>query len=128
MTTANSSRNVMLNQIQWFTVVTFKDHIFKSDVYGLGDSRHTLSMYYGQYICIMSEEVEVILNKSEWSYLMELANSCIYRQIFKFCRLYDDLIHWKNKCFESKFFCTPPETNAVDFETLYDKLMYKTFY
>jgi hypothetical protein len=128
MTIVNFSRFVMLNQIQWFTVVTFKDHIPKSEVYGLGDSRHTLSVYYGRYIRIMSEEVQMHLNKSEWSYLTELANSCIDKHILKFCRLYDDLIHWRNKCFESKSFCTPPETNAVDFETLCDDLIYKIFY
>jgi len=29
-------------------------------------------------------------------------------------------------CFESKSFCTPPNTNAIDFDTLYYELIYKT--
>jgi hypothetical protein len=34
-----------------------------------------------------------------------------------------DLITWWNKCLESKSFCTLPEANAIDFETLYDEIM-----
>ena len=89
---ASSSCSVMLNQIQWFILVTFKSHISKGEVYELGDSRHTLSRYCGQYICIMSEEVQVFLNKSEFSDLMELASTFMGRQILRLFRLHDDLI------------------------------------
>jgi len=35
-----------------------------------------------------------------------------------------NLVTWCNKCLESKSFCTLREANAVDFETLYDEIMY----
>jgi hypothetical protein len=68
----------------------------------------------------------VRLSKKDWSQLMDLASACIDRQVIKFGRLQDELIEWRNKCFETKSFCTPPNTNAIDFETLYDELGYKT--
>ena len=76
---ARSFRSVMLNKIQWSILVTFKSHIPKSEVYELGDPRHTLSLHCGRYIRIMSEDVQVFLNKSEWSDLMELARKCMDR-------------------------------------------------
>jgi hypothetical protein len=116
---------VVLYQIQWFILVTFKNSIPKIEVHELGDSHHNVSVYCGRYIRITSEDVSVFLSKSEWSYLMELAGSCIDRQIL---RVHDNLIQWRNMCFEYKSFRTPPQTNATDFETLYDELMYKTFH
>ena len=74
---ASSSHSVVLNQIQWFILVTFKSHIPKSEVYELVDSRHTLSIHCGWYIHIISEDIQVFLNKSEWSDPMELASTCI---------------------------------------------------
>jgi hypothetical protein len=56
---------------------------------------------------------------------MDLESACIDRQVIKFGRLQDELIEWRKKCFETKSFCTPPNTNAIDFETLYDELGYK---
>jgi len=35
------------------------------------------------------------------------------------------MVEWRNKRFESKPFCTHPNTNAIDFETLYDELGYR---
>ena len=92
----------------------------------LGASRNTLSMDCGRYIRIKSQDAQVYLRKSEWSYFMDLASSCRDRQILKFCRLQDELIDWRSKCFEFKSFCTPPNTNAIDFDILYYELMYKT--
>jgi hypothetical protein len=74
---------------------------------------------YGRYIRIMSEDVQVFLNKSEWSDLMELASTCMDKQIPKLFRLHDDLMQWRNKYIESKSCCTPLDTNVIDFETLY---------
>jgi hypothetical protein len=99
----------------------------KNEVNELGDSRHTLSVYCGRYIRITSEDGSVMLNKSELSYLMQLPGPCIDRQILKICNLHDDPIQWRNKCFEFNSFCTPPQTNAIDFEILHDELMYKIF-
>ena len=120
---ASSSRSVVLNQIQWFILVTFKSHIPKSEVHEPGDSRHTLSLHCGRYIRIMSEDVQVFLNKTDWSDLMELARVSMGRQILKLFRLHEDLIEWRNKCYESNSYCTPPDTNVIDFETLYDEIM-----
>ena len=94
---ASSSRSVVLNQIQWFILVTFKSHIPKSEVHELGDSRHTLSLHCGRYIRIMSEDVQVFLNKTDWSDLMELARVSMGRQILKLFRLHEDLIEWRKK-------------------------------
>jgi hypothetical protein len=100
-----SSRNVILNQIEWFILVTFKNDIPKSEVHELRDLRHTVSVYCGQYSRNTFEDVSVFLSKSEWSYLMELAGSCIDRQILELCKLYDDLIQRRNKRFDYKSFC-----------------------
>jgi hypothetical protein len=53
---------------------------------------------------------------------MDLASGCIDIEVIKFGRLQDELSEWRNKCFESKSFCTPPDTNDVDFSTLCDEL------
>jgi hypothetical protein len=116
------TRHVVLNQTQWFILVTFKD--YKCRVHELGDSRHNLFMYCGRYIRIKCEDTQVYLNNSEWSCLMDLASSCLNRQIHKFFRLQEELLEWSNKCLVSKSFCILPFTNAVDFESLYDELVY----
>jgi hypothetical protein len=51
---------------------------------------------------------------------------CIDRQGIKFCRLQDELVEWRNKPVESKSFANPPNTNAIDFETLYEELNHRT--
>jgi len=43
-----SSCLVLLNDLQWFILVTLKANISKNEVHELGDSRHTLSMYCGR--------------------------------------------------------------------------------
>jgi hypothetical protein len=58
-----SSGHVVLNDLQWFILVTFKSNISKNEVHELCESRHTLSMYCGQYIRIKSENTQVYLNK-----------------------------------------------------------------
>ena len=57
---------------------------------------------------------------------MDLASACIDRQVIKFGRLQDELAEWRSKCCDLKCFCTPPDTNAIDFDTLWDELTYKT--
>jgi hypothetical protein len=115
-----SSGYAVLNDIHWFILATFKSHIPKSKVRELGDSRHTQSMYCGRYIRITSEENQLYISKKDWSYLIDLASFCRDRQVIKFFRLQDELVGWRNKCFESKFFCTPPNTNAIDLDILYN--------
>ena len=73
--TVSSSRSVVLHKMQFFNWVTFKDHIPKDVIHELGDSHHTLDLYCRRYIHIISDDIHVLLNKSQWAYLMELASS-----------------------------------------------------
>jgi len=82
-------------------------------------------MYCGRYIRIRSEKTQVYLSKKHWSQLMDLASACIDRKVIKFCRIQDELVKWRNKCDESKCFCTHPNTNANDFDALWDELSFK---
>ena len=66
-----SSFHLVLNDLQWFIVVTFKSNISKNEVPELGDSRHTLSVYCGRYIRITSENTQVYLSKKHLSQLMD---------------------------------------------------------
>jgi hypothetical protein len=91
-----SSRAIMLNQIQWFILVTFKDHIPKDVLHELGDTHHTLDLYCGRYISSTSDDVHILLSKSQWTYLIDLAGSCINRQILKLFHLHDELLEWPN--------------------------------
>jgi hypothetical protein len=68
----------------------------------------------------------VYLSKKDWSQLMDLASVCIDRQVIKFGRLQEELAEWRSKCGESKCFCTSPDTNAIDVDTLWDEITYKT--
>jgi len=115
----------MLNCTQRFILVTFEDNITKGEVHELGDSRHTLSMHCGQYIRITSENTQVLLSKKDLVYLVELANACINRQVIRFIRLQDDMVEWWNKCLRENSFCTPPNANDVDFDSLYDELSHR---
>jgi len=63
----SSSGYAVLNDIQWFILVTFKCNIDNSEVHKLGDSRHTLSMYCGRYIRITSEDTRLYLSEKDWS-------------------------------------------------------------
>jgi hypothetical protein len=121
-----SSSHAVLNNTQWFILVTFKSDIPKSEVHELGESRHTLSTYCGRYIHVTFENTHVHLSKKHWSQLMDLASVCIDRQVIKFSRLHDELLEWISKCLHSETFCTTPNTNVIDFETLYDELVYRT--
>ena len=49
-----SSGHVVLNEMQWIILVTFKSNIAKNEVHDLGDPRHTVLMYCGRYIRITS--------------------------------------------------------------------------
>jgi hypothetical protein len=118
-----SSGHVVLNDLQWFILVIFKSNISKNKVHELGDSRHTLPVYCGRYIRITSENTQVYLSKKDWSHLMDLASPCIDRQVIAFCRLQDELVEWRDRCVQSKCFCTPPKANSIDFDTLLDELI-----
>ena len=114
--------------MQWFILVTLTSNIVKNEVHKLGDPRHTLSIYCGQYIGITSEDTQLYLSKKDWSQLLDLASACIDRQVIKFGRLQDELAEWRSKCCELKCFCPPPDNNATDFDTLWDELRYKNMF
>ena len=57
--------------------------------------------------------------------MLDFASACIDREVIKFDRLQDELVEWSKKCFESKSFSTPPDTNAIDFSTLWNELKFK---
>jgi NurA-like 5'-3' nuclease len=56
---------------------------------------------------------------------MDLESGCIDREVIKYGKLQDKLLEWRNKCFQSKSFRTPPETNTIDFNTLWNELNYE---
>jgi len=56
---------------------------------------------------------------------MDLESGCIDREVIKYGKLQDELLEWRNKCFQSKSFRTPPETNTIDFNTLWNELNYE---
>jgi len=56
------SGHAVLNEMQWFILVTFKSGICKNDVHELGDPQHTLSVFCGRYIRITSEKTQVHLS------------------------------------------------------------------
>ena len=118
-----SSGHVIFTDIQWFILVTFKSNISKNEVHELGDPHHTQSMYCERYIRITIEKTQVYLSKNDWSELMDLASVCIDRQVITVCRLQDELVKWGDKCVQSKCFCTPPNTNAFDFDALWNEVI-----
>jgi len=58
---------------------------------------------------------------------MDLASGCIDRHVIKFCRCQEELLEWRDKCVESKCFSTPPNTNAIDIDELWDELTENPF-
>jgi hypothetical protein len=122
------SRHAVLNDIKWFILVTFKGDISKNEVHKLSDSQHTLSVYYGRYIRITIKNTQVYLRTKDLSQLMYLASGCIDTEVIKYSRLQDEFSEWRNKFFESKSFLNPPDTNVLDFSTLFNELKYKNFF
>ena len=123
--TGTSFGHAVLNEMQWFIPLTFNSNIPKNEVHELGDNQHTLSVYCGRYIRITRENTQVYLSKIDWSQLMEMASACIDREVIKYSRLPDELVEWSNEYFDSKSFCTPPNTEAIDFNILWNELKYK---
>ena len=57
------SGHAVLSEMQLFILVTFKNDIRKNEVHELSDPQHTLSVFCGRYIRIMSENTQVYLGK-----------------------------------------------------------------
>jgi hypothetical protein len=68
----------------------------------------------------------VLLSKKDWAYLKELASVSINKQAIRFSRLQDDLLQLWNKCLQEKALSTPPNTNGINFDSLYDELSHRT--
>ena len=115
----------VLNYTQWFNLVAFKNHIPKGEVHELGDWSHTLPIHCGRYVRIVTKNIQLLLSKNEWTYLMEIASACINRQVIWFSRLQDDLVTWWNKCLQERALSTPPDANGIDFDSLYDELNHR---
>jgi len=56
---------------------------------------------------------------------MDLLSASIDREVIKYGSLQNELLGCLNKCFESKSFCKPSSTNAIDFRTKLNELNYK---
>jgi len=120
------SGRALLNNTQWFILVTFKDNILQGKVYKLGDSHHTLSMHCRWYIRITSKNTQMLLSKKDGAFLMELASACINRQVIMFSALRDNVVECRNKCLREKSFCTPPNANGINFDSLFNELRHET--
>jgi len=57
-----------------------------------------------------------------------LASAGQDREMIKYITLEEELVEWRDKCFESKSFCTPPDIYAIDFNALWNELKYKNTY
>ena len=64
MKIVSSARTVVLNEIQWLILVILKDHIPEDVKHELGDSRHTMELYYRQ-IRITSDDVQFAMGISD---------------------------------------------------------------
>jgi len=56
--------HAVLNEMQWFILVTFKSDIPKNEVHELGDPQHTLSVFCGRYIRITIENTQLHLSET----------------------------------------------------------------
>ena len=112
-----SSGHAVLNEIQWFILVTFKSDISKIKCTNLVTRNIPCQCTVDDIYAFTSENTQLYLSKKDWSQLMELASGCVEREVIKFGRLQNELFQW-HKCVESKSFCTPPDKNAIFFNTL----------
>jgi len=63
----------------------------------------------------MSENTQVHLSEKDCSQLLALESACIDRELIKYGTLQEEQAEWRNKCFESKSFCRPPDINSIDY-------------
>ena len=119
MSIETSSGNVVLNDIQWSSLMTFKRIIIKLSI-----ARKWSLASHPVNVHVTFHNTQVYISK-KCSQLVDLSIACIDRQVIKFSRLQHELVEWRYKCFESKCLSTPPNTNAIDFDALLDELTYK---
>jgi len=78
----------------------------KNELQELGELQNTLSVYCGRYFRITSRKAEVHQSEKVWSQLLDLASACIKREVIKYGRPQEELVEWRNMCFEFTYFCT----------------------
>jgi hypothetical protein len=122
-----STHQVVLNPTEWFTLVSFKNKIFKKSCYQLGDSHLFLDTHYNRSIRITCYNSYVLLSKGQWRTLLHLSNSNINAQILKLFEVHHELVQWRDNCIRSNAFCAPPLINEIDFQLLYNTFMPKIF-
>jgi hypothetical protein len=71
---------VVLDQMQWFIFVAFKNNIPDNKIHELGDSLHTLDLYCGKYARITCDHVNVVLTKQEWDCMMQMGLHSLHWQ------------------------------------------------
>jgi hypothetical protein len=81
-------------------------------------------MYCGRYIRFKCASDQVVLLLTEWSYLLKLASACLDRQIRKLSVLQEEVSAWHDRCLESNTQRKHPSTIVIDFEFLYNELMF----
>jgi hypothetical protein len=118
---ATRSNIVVLNTTQWFILVKYNE--YKDGVYQLGDPNYNLLMYCGQFIRLECNAHQVVFLKTEWSYLMKLANVCLNSLIKRLIAVDDGVLKWCKKCLHYKTYCKPPLADVIDFKSLYEELM-----
>jgi len=74
---ATPCAHAVLNEMQWFILVTFESDIPHKKENELGDPQHTLSVFRGRYILITSENTQVHLSKK---ILSQLGKSLHYQR------------------------------------------------
>ena len=106
-----SSGHVVLNDLQWFILVTFKSNRSKNLVTHVIRCQCTVDGVYVSRV----RKVKFI-----WAKCLVTTDG-----FSEFCRTQDESVEWRDKYVESKCFCSPPNTNAIDLDTLWDELTYK---
>jgi hypothetical protein len=119
----SGKHEVVLDQMQWFILLAFRNNIPDNKIHKLGDSLHTLDLYCGKYPRITCDNVHVVLTKQEWDCMMQMGESGLSRQLIELSHLRDNLNKWRKECLESNSLA---RTMVADLEAMYDELMYQT--
>ena len=112
------SVHTVLNEVQWYILVTFKSNIPKNEV----QRTWWQPTYPVSVLCTVYPHHEwQHSSASKQTRLVAthgLESACIDTEVIKYGRLQNELVEWCNNCFDCKSFCTPPNTNAIHFKKL----------
>jgi hypothetical protein len=90
-----SSGNAMLNDTQWFILVTFKSQTQDLSRRTCWLASYTVKVLWTVYPH-QGRELQVHLSKNDCSQLIDSASRCIDRQVINFCKLQNELVEWCN--------------------------------